>query len=257
MPSEKAYNLDHVSASALIEHRGEPTVQDVSLGEWLGMRRPTNIRTLIEANREELESYGPLHAARAMVELGSGAEREVTVYYLTEEQALVICQLSRAKRAKDVRRVLIKTFMNWRRARAEMSAPEWLEAREGGKVIRISSTDMIARFIEYAVSQGSRSADRYYENLTQMEYRCLGLLELGMKAKGMRDRLNARGLSAVATADQIVEKALEDGMNAKMYYKDIFQMAKRSVEAMALSIHAGPALMPAAFRPTHAIGGRA
>lgn len=90
----------------------EPRVLDVELAERLGMARPTNIRTIIQDNSTELLDFGILHSARA----NSGKRgRPSYAYYLSEEQALLVCALSRTERAKEVRAMLIKVFVAWRR----------------------------------------------------------------------------------------------------------------------------------------------
>lgn len=76
-----------------LEQAGELCALDTDIAARLGMARPTSIRSLIEANRAELEAFGPLHAARAMSE-GSGAQRAVTALYLNEEQALLISAIT-------------------------------------------------------------------------------------------------------------------------------------------------------------------
>ncbi len=58
---------------------------------------PRGLRRTIIEHKDRLEEFGPLCAARTMVEIGSGAERETTAYYLNEEQALYICALSRTE----------------------------------------------------------------------------------------------------------------------------------------------------------------
>ena len=109
---------------ALVLHDvdGEPRIRDVDLGERLGMARPTNIRGVIEKNRAELEAYGPLHTTRAMVEIGSGAQRETTAYDLNEPQSVLVCMKSAAPRAPEVRREVIEVFMAWRCGRCRLPA---------------------------------------------------------------------------------------------------------------------------------------
>jgi hypothetical protein len=92
----------------------EPRIQDVVLGERLGMAQPLNIRKTIQKNRDELQRYGPIHAANEMVKLGSGAKRSIEVNYLSEPQALLICMFSRTSKAADVRKALIEVFMKYR-----------------------------------------------------------------------------------------------------------------------------------------------
>lgn len=107
----------------------EPLIRDVVLGQRLGMAKPTNIRGVIEANRAELEGYGTLHAARAMITAGKGAQRHATEFHLNEPQALLICMLSRTERAADVRRELICVFMTWRRGELAQQQPDPIERR--------------------------------------------------------------------------------------------------------------------------------
>jgi hypothetical protein len=104
-----------LSRTDLVQLETEPRVLDVRIGAALGMAQPLNIRRVIERNRGELEMHGPIHAAREMVRIGSGAKRETTVFYLNEPQALLLCMFSRTERAAAVRAELIRVFMEWRR----------------------------------------------------------------------------------------------------------------------------------------------
>lgn len=79
-----------------------------------------DIRTLIKENRDELSAFGNISA----VAINSGRRgRPGTAYYLNEEQALLVCTLSRTERAKQVRAMLIKVFVAWRRGRLQ-TAPQ-------------------------------------------------------------------------------------------------------------------------------------
>jgi hypothetical protein len=137
----------------LVETHGEPTVRDVDLGARLGMKRPTNIRRVIERNRVEVEGYGSLHAASAMIEAGKGAQRETVEYHLTEEQALCVCQLSRAPNAPAVRRMLIEAFTAYRRGHL---VPELDRSAVGGivkGVTRKAIADVLPAAIAHALGE--------------------------------------------------------------------------------------------------------
>ncbi|WP_210486649.1 hypothetical protein [Microvirga antarctica] len=123
----------------LIEN--EPRVLDTDLAAALGMARPTNIRGLIETNRQELENFGSLHTKRAVIQAGKGANREVAMFLLNEEQSLPICMLSRADRAKQVRADIITVFVAYRRQ-------GWRTRRISGKTYRSepARTFIIRRF---------------------------------------------------------------------------------------------------------------
>lgn len=92
-----------------------PRIRDMVLAERLGFERPRAIRQIIERNRAELEGFGPLATA-----CGKSRGQNFTEFWLLEEQALVICALSRTPAAIAVRRQIITVYTEWRR---QQSAP--------------------------------------------------------------------------------------------------------------------------------------
>lgn len=110
-------NTRTLSVSDLEKHPKdtEPRICVRRLGERLGFERPRKIRDLVERNLDELKTYGPTPHRGAMVEIGSGAVREVQEYWLNEEQAILICMFARTSEAAAVRREIIQVFMAWRR----------------------------------------------------------------------------------------------------------------------------------------------
>lgn len=113
----------------------------------------------------------------------------------------------------------------------------WQEARSQGKVARRTETDTIQDFVEYATSQGSKSANLYFMNITKMTYRALSLVEKGLKIpNGLRDLLSGMELSFLTTAEYICSKALAEGMARKMYYRDIYVLCKERVEIFAETV---------------------
>ena len=127
------------TALTIVTLDGKPRVLDTDLAARLGMARPTNIRTLIEANRAELESFGPctgrVHAHPNV------PGRTSTAYHLNEEQALLIVMFSRTDKAVEARREIITVFQAWRRGALQPVLPDfsnpvlaaraWADAEEG------------------------------------------------------------------------------------------------------------------------------
>ena len=56
------------------------------------------------------------------------------------------------------------------------------------------------------------------------------------KFKNVREVLSITQLSKIIVADMIVKTAIIEGMEKEMYYKDIFQLAKKKVVEMANSV---------------------
>lgn len=94
----------------LTEIEGEPRARDLDIAERLGFTRSRNIRSLIERNRAELETFGTCFTVKHVVR-----GNLVTEFWLNEEQALLVSVLSNAENAPAVRSMLIRTFVAWRR----------------------------------------------------------------------------------------------------------------------------------------------
>ncbi|MGQ9370941.1 BRO-N domain-containing protein [Azospirillum sp. ST 5-10] len=103
----------------LHEIQGEPRVLDTELATALGMANVYKIRGLIRDHADELASFGDISPRRGEIR---GPGLPSTFYYLNEEQALLVCTLARTERAKQVRAMLIKVFVAWRRG--ELVEPE-------------------------------------------------------------------------------------------------------------------------------------
>lgn len=157
-------------------------------------------------------------------------------FRLTERAALIAMPFIGGRKSREGQKRLVDAFMAMRRVLkqhdAHRASAEWLEARASGKVARLTFTDGVQDFVEYAIRQGSTNADQYYRALTKMEYRALFLIE-HRSVTGMRDQLNTVQLVNLATAEAVAQRALRDGMAAGMHYKAIFQEAKQRVEALA------------------------
>lgn len=114
---------------------------------------------------------------------------------------------------------------------------DWKAARLGVKQARRSFTDTVANFVEYATSQGSQSAKMYYANITKMEYKALDLLERQKTAIGnFRDTLDIMDIAFLAAAEMVAKVAIEQGMEQKMHYKEIYIFAKQKVTDYANSV---------------------
>jgi phage regulator Rha-like protein len=153
-------------------------------------------------------------------------------FILDEEQSTFLITLMKNSRiVVDFKKKLVKEFYKQRsfiiNTEAMKKNASWIEERKKGKVSRKDTTDTIKSFIEYAVKNGSKNGERYYGNYTRMQNAALFILQ--QKYKNIRDVLDGQQLSVLNTCDQIVSKAIRDGMKEGLFYKDIFQRAKKDV----------------------------
>jgi Rha family phage regulatory protein len=165
--------------------------------------------------------------------------RSQRAYRLTERAALIAMPFIGGRKSREGQKRLVDAFMAMRRILKQQDAYratlEWQQARASGKVIRLEFTDGVAEFVDYAERQGSRNARKYYMALTKMEYRALFLVGQAV-GEAFRNKLDVQQLVNLATAEAIAQRALREGMAQKMYYKDIYQLAKQRVESLAAMI---------------------
>lgn len=138
---------------------------------------------------------------------------------------------------------LTNAFFKQRQTIANLIAnrtPDWQNIRKDGKQIYLQKTDIIKEFVEYATNQGSKNAKMYYANLAQMENRALFFFE--QKYKNMREVLTIKQLMQVSTADDVIDKALQEGMNRGVSYKECYELAKERIVSFVEIIGQSPVL---------------
>ena len=117
---------------------------------------------------------------------------------------------------------------------------EWLEKRKRGKASRLEETDAIKLYVDYAKSQGSKNAVKYYMLISKMENKALFFLE--QKFPNIRNALEGHQLETIANADRIVARQLKQCVDKGKHYKEGYFMAKKAIEAFAELI--GKSLVP-------------
>lgn len=98
---------------------GDARIADPHVQSVLGYGRINDLHRIIRKHEAELQSYGEL-----LCQTGKALSGQNTVtYYLTEEQATLICMFARTPRAAEARRQIIEVFTAWRRGVIEVQAP--------------------------------------------------------------------------------------------------------------------------------------
>lgn len=93
---------------------------------------------------------------------------------------------------------------------------KWLGIRKETKQVRRMETDAIKEFVEYAESQGSEHAGRYYQLFTDLVHNRLGI------ETGSRDKQSQKTLLRLKSLETIVDLHICTLMEAKLPYKEVF-----------------------------------
>jgi len=166
------------------------------------------------------------------------AGRRIEEYMLNEAQTIFLGSIFRnSEIVLDFKEKLARDYVKVKRQLDQVHSShkdeKWLQARLTGKALRHQETDTIKKFIEYAKEQGGsdKGCNMYYSNITRMMNGALFIVE--GKYKVLRDVMSAEQLMVVGTADQIINKALKDGMKKDIYFKDIYKQVKANVIVFA------------------------
>lgn len=206
------------------------------------LKRPhQRIINLINTYENELKKLGILTFEKSLKTGKSGQPKNI--YYLNETQYLFLIMNMRTKaNEKDLvlnlKLEISRQFVSMRRwileQKTKKANQQYIETRNQSKIGRKQETDIIKEFVEYAKRQGSQSAEKYYMIISKMENSAFFILK--EKFKNVREVLSITQLSKIIVADMIVKTAIIEGMEKEMYYKDIFQLAKKKVVEMANSV---------------------
>jgi len=158
------------------------------------------------------------------------------MYLMTKSGFSFLVMGFTGQKADRFKEDFINAFDAMEEALQRQKMGDWKELRSEGKEIRRELTDVLQDFVNYSTSQGSKNAIRYYKNITNMTYKCLGLIDGNTVPNGLRDLLDNYSLRTLSMAEIVAEQAIRKGMMQGMYYKDIFIYAKERVMAFAESV---------------------
>lgn len=161
--------------------------------------------------------------------------RAIVFAYLTELQAtLLLTLMKNSEQVIKFKVKLTREFFKQRKILQSLATQkanaEWMIKIQETKVMRKELTDTIQEFIEYAKSQGSKSAEHYYMNISRMEL--TGLFILEQKYPNARDVMSVRQLNLIEMADEAISISLRESMDQKLHYKECYQKAKEKIELL-------------------------
>ena len=108
---------------------------------------------------------------------------------------------------------------------------EWIKVRSQSKQMRLQQTDVIKEFVDYAISQGSKSAKFYYKHYTNATYKALGLIQ--HKRPKLKDTLDLMELSQLMVAENVAKLSIRRHMDNGEHYKSVFLLVKQDLLALS------------------------
>jgi hypothetical protein len=211
-----------------------PVVSTLDMWEPLEVDHNTILKMVkkYESKFQDIRTFG--------FEIQKSGGRPTSFCHLDEEQATFLITLMRnSDPVVNFKHRMSREFYRMKteilRLQSLLSAnhqnAEWLETRADGKPVRRAETDVIQRYVDYAISQGSQHADKYFTLISKMANDVL--FDVAQKCKNVRNLCNINQLKVLSITDTIIARALEEGMALKIHYKQIFQDVKTKVMQFA------------------------
>jgi len=210
----------------VVLEKNEPVTTSLIIAEGVKKDHSSMIK-LIRKYENDLNEFGTCR-----FEILKTKGRPLEYVCLNEQQTTLLITFMRNNDVViNFKKNLVKEFYKMKKVLSEISSrqqnDEWKQLRSTGKLTRKKESDTIKKFVEYAENQGSKNARRYYMNISTMENKTLFFIQ--EKFPNLREVLTGQQLQVMSSADQIVEKALLEGMEKEMFYKDIFLLAKERI----------------------------
>lgn len=162
------------------------------------------------------------------VEYTNDRNRSYKKYIMNRDGYMFLVMNISTLKANEIKLKIIKAFNEMEKALLNQQNVSWIEQRDQGKLSRRDETDIIKEFVEYANAQGSKSAFRYYGNITKMTYKALELLDQN-KTTPIRDMISGAELWNLKLAEEKVIEGLKKGMEQGLHYKEIYIFTKEEL----------------------------
>lgn len=198
--------------------RNEAFTDSMVIAEGTGNKHK-NVKELILKYQNEMREFGTLSVLNGE----STGGRPEQYYLLNEEQATFLMTLLRnSPKVVAFKKELVRQFYKMRLFIKEKTSEPWITSRRIGKLTRKSETDVIKEFVEYARTQGSTNAARYYTNFSKLAKDITGIQN--------RDTATIAQLNQLDMVERIILGVVRDGMITGVYYKQIYQNCKERLE---------------------------
>lgn len=165
----------------------------------------------------------------------NGQNKNQPMYEITRDGFVFLAMGFNGEKALGFKLKYIEAFNRMEQALHNQKNLSWQQQRLDGKKARRLETDTIARFVDYATSQGSTKAKMYFMQITKMTHQALGLVKQA-SPQPFRDLLGSMQLTFLTTAEYIAHDILEDGMNAGLHYSAVYALASERVTQYAATL---------------------
>lgn len=213
----------------LVQIVGKKAMCDsLQVAERFGKRHKNVLRSIDNQLKNELVRQRKLYCESTYVD----SKGETRRMFLMNRQGFEITVMGfTGEKALEWRIKYSDAFSAMEEKLKQLQSQERLEAREQGKIARRDETDAIKLFVEYAKSQGSTHASRYYMIFSKLANETCNVTD--------RNLATPEQLINLAVCENIIRNSVMAGMVEGKYYKDIYQDARARLADFAAIAYIG------------------
>jgi phage regulator Rha-like protein len=200
-----------------------------------------SVMKLITEHEDELKQFGIIRFEIGKIPpkdwKNSKRGRPKKIAYLNREQTmlLIMCMKNNDKVMKfkiEITKEFFRMEKDLEYIKYMMDSPEWKKIREETKKVRLKETDEIKRLTEYAKENGSENAENYYMHYSNLIWKYLFVVDDGYENID-RNFLTSEQLNIVASAENIIRKSINEGLENEIEYHEIYQNTKDKIKLLA------------------------
>lgn len=200
------------------------------IGYALGYANPSHaILVMHQRHKERMDKFSIEVRSSQFVTPYKGIGKDKKAFMYTEQGIYAICGYSNKEIAEKfndwVYDIIIVIRKNGFYIAVEKDE-KWLCIRQETKQVRRQETDMIQKFVDYAISQGSTHANTYYTHLTNLANKRCGI------ESGERDKADQKTLLRLKSLETLIDMRLETLMRNNIPYKEAFADVKGMIEGI-------------------------
>jgi len=216
----------------------EPFTTSDVIAEHAGVKHHA-IQQLLTKHQEDFEDFGSLAFEMRVKTRKIGATTE-KIYQLNEQQAtLLLTYLKNTQQVRAFKKELVRQFYAMREYIREHQSPHWQQTRLASKTNRRMETDTIQVFVEYAIAQGSKRANRYYCLFSKLADEAVGI------QPKQRDDATVTQLNSLALVETILANTIQACMAQDKPYKDVYKECKTRLGAFRKMVQVEFVAVPA------------
>jgi Rha family phage regulatory protein len=146
------------------------------------------------------------------------------MYYMNRDGFSLLVMGFNGKSALKWKIKYIGAFNQMEQLLTEKQSLPWQEARSLSKQIHKQETDAIKLLVEYAQSQGSQNAKRYYTNISTLANKAARIED------GNRNNASMSQLGRLILIENVILDCIQEGIRQQLPYKGIYRKCRERIE---------------------------